>query len=227
MRFSGPNLSFLSRTRLLRLAACSITSLIFLAFPLPSPGQPPLASAFSSAEPVPAYIAPEQDFNRPGDRQLAQWALEAWRSAAGDTLSFEFVDEDDALLRLYWVPARGSLYGEMRPIRVRGRDGAAVFVRPEMNGLGDEIESAARADPLFRDTVVYLTCLHELGHALGLDHTANYADIMFFFGYGGDILNYFMRYRRKLDSRDDIASNSGLSPLDIRRLRSLHPPSPN
>ena len=46
---------------------------------------------------------------------------------------------------------------------------------------------------------------------------------MYFFGYGGDIAEYFGRFRRQLRSRDDIGKVSGLSQSDIARLRRLHP----
>jgi hypothetical protein len=204
--------------------AGSIAALLLVATPFHAQKQIPTIQTFEINQPILTYISREGSGNRRGDYALAEWALAAWTKASGGTLSFRVVDEKKARLRLYWVSAQSSLYGEMRPILVQGRRGAAVFVRPDIEGLGDDIDARARTDSLFRDTVVYLTCLHEIGHALGLEHTAHYEDIMFFFGYGGDILNYFQRYRRKIQKRDDIAGHMGLSELDIRRIRQLYPP---
>ena len=107
-------------------------------------------------------------------------------------------DQESARIRIHWVGARDGLYGEAR--------GGDVYVRPDPG------------EGLARDTVVYLTCLHETGHALGLSHTADFPDIMYSFGFGGDIPEYFGRFRRKLQTRADIAKNSGMSPQDQARL---------
>jgi hypothetical protein len=130
--------------------------------------------------------------------------------------------ESAALLRVYWVPATFGLYGEMRPIIVDGRRGAEVYIRPDTEALGEQIARRSREDPLFRDTVVYLTCLHELGHALGLEHTAEFADIMYFFGFGGDIPRFFGRYREELNLREDIANVPGVSEGDLAQLQVLY-----
>jgi hypothetical protein len=160
---------------------------------------------------------------RPEDRDLAGWALEAWQRAAGGALKFvPAASESDALVRLYWVPAAGGQYGEMRPLELKGRRGAAVYIRPDTRALGPDVFSKADSDALFRDTIVYLTCVHEVGHALGLSHTANFADIMYFFGFGGDIDEFFGRYRRTLSKRADIAGSSGLSAGDLEQLRALY-----
>lgn len=159
---------------------------------------------------------------RPADRQLAQWALQAWQRNGQGVFHFEAASEDKALVRIYWVPAGGGEYGEMRRIIVDGKRGAAVFIRPDTDALGEDIAARARADDLFRDTIVYLTCVHELGHALGLAHTANFDDVMYFFGFGGDIVQFFARYRDRLHTRADIADETGTSAGDLAQLRALY-----
>jgi hypothetical protein len=88
---------------------------------------------------------------------------------------------------------------------VNGQRGSQINIR---------IEDGGTRDALLRATIVYLTCLHESGHALGLPHTRGFADIMYSFQYGGDIAEYFGRYRRKLSAREDIRKNSGISADD-------------
>lgn len=156
------------------------------------------------------------------DRDLATWALREWERTLDGGVKLEAAEEQQALLRVYWVPASSGQYGEMRPLRVNGRRGAEVYIRPDTDALGPDIGGRARSDQLFRDTIVYLTCLHELGHAFGLSHTDRFADIMYFFGYGGDIPGFFGRYRDRLRSRSDISTVSGLSPDDVRRVKELY-----
>jgi len=159
---------------------------------------------------------------RPGDRELALWALQAWQRNAGEGLQFEAASESTALIRLYWAEPGGGEYGETQPLLVNGKRGAAVFIRPDTESLGRDIALRTREDDLLRESIVYLTCLHELGHALGLEHTQSFADIMYFFGYGGDISAYFGRYRAQIHSRVDIASASGLSDADVKRIRAIY-----
>ncbi len=158
-----------------------------------------------------------------GDPELARWALEAWQMAAGPGLRFVAAEkQDQARIRIYWLSGRSQLYGEAQLLSVNGKRGAAIVVLPDLRQLGPGIAAAGRNDRLFRDTVVYLTCLHESGHAIGLEHTAEFADIMYSFQYGGDIVEYFSRYRRKLKERPDIRAHSGISEADGRRAAGLY-----
>jgi hypothetical protein len=149
-----------------------------------------------------------------GDPELAAWAVEAWQAASRGALTFERVgDEARAHIRIYWANGSQGLYGETRPIEVGGVRGSEVYVLPTAGTNGD---------PLLRDAIVYLTCLHETGHALGLAHTAAFDDIMYSFQFGGDIPEYFGRYRRQLTVRADIHKHAGMSEADRKHLASIY-----
>lgn len=180
--------------------------------------------ALDVTHPVTYFIAAgnERDGFRPSDRQLALWALEAWRRSATNTLRFEPAAEADAIVRLYWAGRSEGQFGEMQPLMIGGRPGAAVFIRPDMESFGSDIARRAQRDALFRDSIVYLTCLHEWGHALGLVHTHDFQDVMYFFGYGGDIGDFFGRYRAQLHARGDMATVSGLSTGDVSQLKARY-----
>lgn len=145
-----------------------------------------------------------------GDPELARWALEAWQAASDGALHLEPAPKmESAQIRVFWANGRNGLYGEARPIVVDGIHGAEVYVLPEQSDSND---------PLLRDAVLYLTCVHETGHALGLRHTAAFADIMYSFQFGGDIEEYFGRYRRLLNARADIRKHAGISEADRKQL---------
>ena len=141
---------------------------------------------------------------------MAQWALEDWQRASGGKLKLEKIaDIKKANIRVHWVGANQGLYGEARFFQEENLIGAEVYV---------DVANADRSDPLLRDTIVYLTCLHETGHAIGLPHTDQFPDIMYSFQFGGDIPEYFGRFRKKLTTRTDIAKTSAISPNDLQRL---------
>lgn len=161
---------------------------------------------------------------QPEDDELARLAFEAWARESGGRLRFVEAAAEDALIHVVWTDPGSGVYGEMRTVLVDGRPRALLYVTPGVELQGPAIARLAERDPLLRDTIVYLTCVHELGHAIGLPHTADFQDIMYSFAYGGDIVRYFMRYRELLADRDDIANHSGLSPGDRSVLHGLYPP---
>jgi hypothetical protein len=150
--------------------------------------------------------------------QLVERAMRIWTSASEGALTLRrtFL-ERDAGIRVYFNGAGGN-YGETRPHVDRSTgliDAADVAIAAD---------APIEVDAVTRDIIVYLTALHELGHALGLEHTANFDDIMYLFRQPGDGPRYFGNYRKLLRSADDIgsATATGLSTYDVAALRSLY-----
>jgi len=180
---------------------------------------PPLGMLAGDVTTLRYWIEPcaqPQSECRPADPELAAWALAAWQDASQGHLALqETAQRERAHIRIHWATGSSGQYGETRPIAGMGARGAEVYVLPT-------VVPATVEDRLLRDAVVYLTCLHETGHALGLEHTAAFADIMYSFQYGGDITEYFARYRREIHTRAEIRAHSGISEADRRRLLELY-----
>lgn len=147
------------------------------------------------------------------DADLAVWALQAWERASDGKIKLKRVDDaGQAVLQIVHATGQSGQYGEAVPVKINGRRGVRLYIRSGTFG---------GADKLLRDTIVYLTVLHEAGHAFGLVHTRNFEDIMYSFQYGGDLEEYFQRYRRKLTVRGDIRKHSGIAAGDARQLKAV------
>ena len=131
---------------------------------------------------IPFFIAAAEPSSgyKPGDEQLAVWALQEWERRVGDSLRFHQTnDEVSALLRVRWLPwAEDAALGRMEPSSVGNRVVAFLDIRPDEARFRPSVMRRVKADPLMRDVVLYYVCLHEIGHALGLSHSDNPRDVM-------------------------------------------------
>jgi len=154
---------------------------------------------------------------------LAQWAMEAWAAGSGGALQVERVNNaEEAEIRFRWInPQRRGLYGQSLTTIRQGKVISEVVINPSIESLGGDMLKAVTKDPLYGDVILFLTCVHEAGHALGPAHTRDYADIMYSFEFGGDFVAYFQRFRAKLQSREDIRKNSPLSTGDIKQIKEM------
>lgn len=147
---------------------------------------------------------------------LVKRAVEQWQAAIGGGVSLGVTDRpEQAQIRVSFVESTDA-YGETYPhvnLRTGFIDRAEVRIAASIPG-----------DDLRRGIVAYLTALHELGHAVGLEHTLAFDDIMYTFHLPDDGARYFARYRAQVRAVNDIGGQaaSGLSPDDVRRVRELY-----
>jgi hypothetical protein len=184
-----------------------------------------LLALFAVAQPRPAprhwakgaairlWIDP--DATPPNGEALVEKAMKTWTTAADGRFTLVKAWESTAPVRLHFMAA-DYRYGVTAP-RVNRDTG--LLVKAEVYVAAD-----AGRDPLERQIIVYLTALHELGHALGMEHTNDITSIMYLFRQPDDGNRFFGAYRRRLKSTDDIgsAAATGLSADDVVTLRKLY-----
>ena len=151
-----------------------------------------------------------------GGDALVERAMKTWTGAAEGRFTLERVPSKDAAgIRVHFF-TRDWRYGmtQARPDPATGLITEAEVV----------VAADADGDALDHQIVVYLTALHELGHALGMAHTAEFTDIMYLFREPGDGERFFGTYRKRLRSSDDIGTSraTGLSAEDVRVLKALY-----
>jgi hypothetical protein len=151
-----------------------------------------------------------------GADTLVERALATWTQAAGGRLVLQkTASREKSVVRVRFAKADG-IYGETSPHidRTTGLIGSAeVLIAGDVAGDGVQ-----------QRIVIYLTALHELGHALGLPHTNAFDDIMYSFRRPDDGERYFGAYRRRLRGSEDIGTEraTGLSAADIAALGELY-----
>lgn len=131
--------------------------------------------------PLKVYVTPtpsEVSGYKPHYDELLQDALYTWEKASDKKLSFRTVNSpDDCDIEVFWTnkPEELGEGAENGHTIMLSRSGAMEHARIALKAQADE-----GAFP-FTDNTVLLTCLHEIGHALGIGwHSANPNDIMYF-----------------------------------------------
>src|SRR5262249_49207099 len=151
-----------------------------------------------------------------GAAALVERAMKTWSDASNGELTLVRAStRADAAIRILFVQSDTN-YGEAAP---RVDPASGFIVRADV-----AINAAVPDDPMDARIIVYLTALHELGHALGLAHSDTFSAIMYRFRRPDDGARYFGADRSKVRSPDDVGSTraTGLDVEDVAALRRLY-----
>lgn len=174
------------------------------------------ATRWATGATIPVWI--ESVHVPPEQQDMVRRAFRVWSDAADGAFRFAETPEFPATgIRVRFVRSDQS-FGETMPY-IDDRTGRIV--------RADVVVTTERpGDQLHKLMVLYLTTLHEVGHALGLPHTADFGTIMYQFRRPTDPDRYFLAYRKRIESTSDIGAEkaTGLGLADVEALRQLYRP---
>jgi hypothetical protein len=137
-----------------------------------------------SAQPIKVYIDAEHTTKDPDQlEEMVIAGLDNWRQASNNLVDFEIVsDPKDAQILCSFHDQTPAFFSPVELARTKRNSDDTIITKSQIFFLtqkdGRPIESS----------VLRFNCLHEIGHALGLDgHSDNPEDIMYFSNNGDEI----------------------------------------
>lgn len=174
------------------------------------------AARWATGATIPVWI---ESVGVPAEQlDMVRRAFRVWSDAADGAFRFAETSEFPSTgIRVRFVRSDPS-FGEAMPYL---DDRTGRIVRADI-----VVTTERPGDPTHKLMVIYLTALHEVGHALGLPHTDDFGTIMYQFKRATEAERYFLAYRRLIESPRDIGTEkaTGLAQADRAALRRLYRP---